>query len=199
MNNIHPDDYDLDAVRAQWIGKLISEAHGRYPVEYDPIRRHCHMVGDLNPAFLDPEAVRSGPHGDVVVPPSMLLTYFAGQGPWPPTASAGTDPENSGVFSFGVPTPGDRGINMEVAWEFIEPVRVGDHLRLELRIADVFQKPISLDPHAVWIITETSFFNQTDKVVAKWRNTMLLHRSPEQVSRDAARDSGAGEDTGESA
>lgn len=187
MEHIHPDDYDLDAVREEWIGKLISEARGRYPVEYDPIRRHCHMVGDLNPAFLEPEIARDGPHGAVIVPPSMLPTYFAASGPWPPAAATGTDPESTAVFSFGVPTPGDRGINMEVAWEFIAPIRVGDHLRLELRIADLFQKPISLDPHAVWITTETSFFNQQDDVVAKWRNTLLIHRSPEQVSHDAQR------------
>lgn len=194
MDNIRPEDYDLDAVRAQWIGKLISEAQGRYPVEYDPIRRHCHMVGDLNPAFLDPETAARGPHGAVIVPPSMLPTYFAAGGPWPATAAAGTDSESAAVYSFGVPTPGDRGINMEVAWEFISPIRVGDQLRLELRIADVFQKPISLDPHAVWIITETSFFNQHDQVVAKWANTMLIHRSPEQVIRDASRSASAGED-----
>lgn len=193
MEHMHPDDYDLDAVRGEWIGKLISEARGRYPVEYDPIRRHCHMVGDLNPAFLDPEVAAQGPHGAVIVPPSMLPTYFAAEGPWPPTAAAGTDAETTAVFSFGVPTPGDRGINMEVAWEFLEPIRVGDLLRLELRIADVFQKAISLDPHAVWIITETSFFNQDDMIVAKWRNTMLIHRSPEQVSRDAQRGTVSGE------
>ncbi|MEP5569457.1 MAG: MaoC family dehydratase N-terminal domain-containing protein [Halioglobus sp.] len=195
MNSIHPEDYDIEAVRADWIGKLISEASGRYPVEHDPIRRHCHMVGDLNPAFLDPEVAKAGPHGAVIVPPSMLPTYFAASGPWPPTAAAGTDSESAAVFTFGVPTPGDRGINMEVAWEFIEPVRVGDHLRLELRIADVFQKSISLDPHATWIITETAFFNQNDAVVAKWRNTMLIHRSPEQIASDSARGSSTGEST----
>jgi len=187
MSLIHPDDYDLDTVRTDWIGKLISEASGRYPVEYDPIRRHCHMVGDLNPAFLDPDIAKDGPYGAVIVPPSMLPTYFSASGPWPPTSAAGTDADSPAVFTFGVPTPGDRGINMEVAWEFIDPIRVGDQLRLELRIADVFKKPISLDPHAIWIITETEFFNQHDRVVAKWRNTMLIHRSPEQISLDSAR------------
>jgi hypothetical protein len=65
---------------------------------------------------------------------------------------------------------------------------VGDVLRLELRVADIFKKPIGLDPHAIWIVVETSFMNQQDVVVAKWRNTMLVHRSPEQVSRDNARE-----------
>jgi acyl dehydratase len=187
MSNIHPLDYDLDAVRSAWIGKLVSAASGRYPVEYDPIRRHCHMVGDLNPAFLDPEAARQGPYGAVISPPSMLPTYFAAGGPWPPMDMPDGESDVP-LFTFGVPTPGDRGINMAVEWEFLEPIRVGDVLRLELRVADIFKKPIGLDPHAIWIVVETSFMNQHDVVVAKWRNTMLVHRSPEQVSRDDARE-----------
>ncbi len=189
MSNIHPLDYDLETVRHEWIGKLISQSSGRYPVEYDPIRRHCHMVGDLNPAFLDPVAAKAGPYGAVISPPSMLPTYFASGGPWPPKERDNNDSDGA-LFTFGVPTPGDRGINMEVAWEFLEPIRVGDVLRLELRIADIFKKPIKLDPHAIWIVVETSFMNQHDAVVAKWRNTMLVHRSPEQVTKDAQRESG---------
>lgn len=191
MSNIHPLDYDLEAVRAQWVGKLISAASGRYPVEFDPIRRHCHMVGDLNPAFLDPKIAEAGPYGAVISPPSMLPTYFAAGGPWPPMEIANIE-SGQPLFTFGVPTPGDRGINMEVAWEFLEPIRVGDVLRLELRVADVFKKPIRLDPHAIWIVVETSFMNQHDAIVATWRNTMLVHRSPEQVARDAQRELAAG-------
>ena len=186
MNRIHPLDYDIDAIRKDWVNRLISTSQGRYPVELDPIRRHCHMVGDRNPAFLDPKAAADGPYGAVIVPPSMLLTYFASGGPWPPSEEVKT---TEGGITFGVPVPGDRGINMEVNWDFLAPVHVGDQLRLELRIADVKIKPISLDPYAVWITTETSFFNQQDVVVAKWRNTLLIHRSPAQIAEDDARNS----------
>lgn len=188
MSRIHPLDYDIDEIRKDWVNRLISSSQGRYPVELDPIRRHCHMVGDLNPAFLDPETAASGPHGAVVVPPSMLLTYFAAGGPWPP--QKGAVEMTDGGITFGVPVPGDRGMNMEVEWEFLEPVRVGDTLRLELRIADVKVKSIKYDPFAVWITTETSFFNQHDAVVAKWRNTLLIHRSPAQIEEDDERTAG---------
>ncbi len=186
MKLSHPDDYDLDDVRSIWIGKLVGDATGRYPVEYDPIRRHCHMTGDRNPAFLDPEAARDGVHGAVVVPPSMLPIYFASGGPWPPKASkesASAAPD----FTMGVPTIGDRGINMGVEWDFLEPIRVGDVLRLETRIADVYKKAIKLDAHAIWIVSETSIFNQHDRVVVKWRNVVLSHRSPKRIAEDEAR------------
>ena len=191
MTLIHPDDYDLEAVRREWCGKLLAEARGRYPVEYDPIRRHCHMVGDLNPLFLDPAVAKDGPYGEVIVPPSMLPIYFASEGPWPPKPIATEDPDRP-LFTLGVPTPGDRGINMAVEYEFLEPIRVGDQLRLQLRIADIYRKAIKLDAHAIWIVSETAIFNQHDSVVAKWRNTVLVHRSPEQIQNDDARAANTG-------
>ncbi len=185
---VHPDDYDIEAVRAEWIGKVTSTSEARYPVEHDPIRRHCHMVGDTNPLFLDPDAASAGPHGAVVVPPSMLPVYFATGGPWPKAPSPSTDDAPSGPgFTFGVPTPGDRGINLAVDWDYAEPIRVGDRLHMTSRIGDVYQKSIKLDPHAVWIVLEALIFNQTDALVATWRNTVVVHRSPDQIAEDDAR------------
>lgn len=115
----------------------------------------------------------------------MLLTMFASGGAWPPAQKSDSDRP---VFTFGVPTPGDRGMNMEVDWTFLEPVRIGDMLRLELRISDIFKKSIRFDEHAIWIVTETSFFNQDETVVATWHNTVMVHRSPEHIQQHMAED-----------
>lgn len=187
---IHPDGYDLEAVRAEWVGRVLAQSSGRYPVEYDPIRRHCHMTGDSNPLFLDPEFAREkGPHGDVVVPPSMLPTYFASGGPWPRRLKPKNSPSKRPAFTLGVPTPGDRGINMSTEWEFPRPITVGDRLWSEQVITDVFVKPIKLDDKAVWIVSEMIFFNQDGESVAVWRNTTLVHRSPKQIASDERRGS----------
>ena len=188
--SIHPDDYDIDAIRAEWIGKIVNQSRGKFPVEYDPIRRHCHMTGDANPLFLDREfAQNDGPHGDIVVPPSLLPIYFSGKGPWPKTPRPKvTDAEKQKpkrpFFTLGIPTPGDRGINMGTEWEFLEPIRVGDQLRSEQVVSDVFIKGIKLDPQAVWIKSATNIINQNDDIVAIWHNTTLVHRSPKQVKAD---------------
>jgi acyl dehydratase len=174
--------YDIEGVRREWAGKVVARSEGRYPVEYDPIRRYCHMVGDTNPLFLDPDLARQGPHGDVVVP-LPLVAYFAGNGPWP-RRSVG--PSLARGFTYGVPTPGDRGINMSTVWNYLEPVRVGDRLRAEVRIGDVFVKPIRIDPLAVWIVTEIRVSNQRDAVVAVGGNTVVVHRSPDQVTATGA-------------
>lgn len=173
-------DYDINRVRSDWIGVVVDRSVGRYPVEYDPIRRYCNMIHDLNALFLDPTAARGGPYGEVIAP-GPLLPYFADGGPWPRKPKAGAGRPG---WTYGVPTPGDRGINLEVAWEYRKPVRVGDRLSSETRIADVFLKPIKIDPEAVCIVTERRFENQHAEIVAACRNTLLVHRSKRQIAGD---------------
>ena len=79
---------------------------------------------------------------------------------------------------------GDRAINLSTTWEFLKPIRIGDRLWLQPSIADVYVKPIRLDPNAIWIIDETHFYNQDDELVAISRNTSLRHRAPEEVEAD---------------
>ncbi|MCI0838493.1 MAG: hypothetical protein J4O00_02570, partial [Chloroflexi bacterium] len=87
--------YDIEEVRRKYIGFETAKTRGRYPVEHDPIRRHCHMVEDNNPLFIDPEH-----EGGALCPPSgWLAHYFASLGPWP----AVFEP----LFPV-VPTPGKR-------------------------------------------------------------------------------------------
>jgi acyl dehydratase len=164
--------YDIEEVRRKYVGFETAEARGRYPVEYDPIRRHCHMVDDNNPLFLDPEHAKTTSHGTVICPPSgWLALYFASLGPWP----AVFEP----LFPI-VPTPGKRIVNMSQEVEWSARITAGDHLSVRRRIADVYQKAVSLDPEAVWIVAEASITNQREERVCVIRNTMLTHRTPEE-------------------
>jgi acyl dehydratase len=177
-----PDGYDLDAVRSNWIGRTVASSLGRYPVEHDPIRRYCHMVGDTNPLYLDPEIARTGPYGRVIVP-LPLVPYFAGNGPWPRRPAQGA-PRATARFTYGVPTPGDRGINMNTAWSYLQPVGVGDRLSAEVLIDDIYLKAVRLDPAAVWIVTLSSIRNQASQVVMETRNTVLVHRARTEGATD---------------
>ena len=174
--------YDIEAVQKDWIGRATEVTPGRYPVEYDPIRRFCHMVDDTNPLFLDPEFAAQTRFGGVIAPP-VLVDYFAGNGPWPPVR------EGPRLMQQ-VPTRGDRLINMNQTMEFHRPVRVGDRISSQVVIVDVFEKPIRLDPHAVWIVFETRLTNQDGELVGVVRNTLLTHRTPEEVA--AEKESGNG-------
>ncbi len=166
--------YDIEAVRQKYIGTEIAKSRGRYPVEYDPIRRHCHMVDDNNPLFLDPEYAESTEHGAVICPPSgWLALYFASLGPWP----AVFEP----LLPI-VPAPGKRIVNMNQEVEWFARIKIGDHLSVLRRVVDIYQKGISSDPEAVWIVAEAIITNQRDATVCVIRNTLLFHRTPEEVA-----------------
>lgn len=168
--------YDIDAVCTEWVGKRTETAPGRYPVEYDPIRRHCHMINDTNPLFLDPEHAAKTRHGSVIAPP-VMADYFAGQGVWPPS-------EGGRVLLREVPTPGDRLVNLINEFEYMRPLKIGERLSSYQVIADIFQKPTRLDPISTWIVSETHIVDEAGEVVAIGRNTLLTHRPPEEVAAD---------------
>jgi acyl dehydratase len=169
-------DYDIEAVRQKYIGFETAVTRGRYPVEHDSIRRHCHMVDDPNPLFLDPEYAGRTKYGAVICPPSgWLAMYFASLGPWPPAFEP---------LVPMVPTPGKRIINMGQEMEWFAPILVGDHLSVKRRVADIYQKAISIDPEAVWIVSESIITNQRDKTVCIVRNTLLIHRTPQEVEAE---------------
>jgi acyl dehydratase len=169
---------EIFAEARKTIGKETATVKGRYPVEYDPIRRTCHMVDDTNPLFLDPEYAKTTKYGAVICPPAMV-NYFAGNGIWPPSEGP--------VFPE-VPSAGDRRINLTVEAEWFKPVKVGDQLSMKFRVADVYMKGIGLDPKAFWVVLETIITNQDGDVVCIERNIGLRHRTPEQVK--AAREAG---------
>ena len=179
MGKVAPADFDIDQIRDEYVGKLGKRSDGLYPVEHDPIRRHEHMCYGTNPLFLDPEYGRESQYGSTIAP-SVMADYFAGDGTWP-SWNGGHELPSRGDPNLDVPTIGDRAINLSTTWEFLRPIKVGDVLWSQPSIADVFVKPIRLDPNAIWIVNETRFYNQDDELVAISRNTGLRHREPEEV------------------
>ncbi len=170
-------DYDIEAVRAEWIGRATPVVPGRYPVEYDSIRRHCHMGEDTNPLFLDPQYGKDSAWGAVIAPP-VMTRYFASAGVWPPTS----DEQVSLIRE--VPTRGVRMINLNTEWEYLQPAKVGDQLAAQTEVMDIYEKSIRLDPRSVWIVTEMRITNQDGELVAAGRNTLCTHRTPEQVEAE---------------
>ncbi len=170
--------YDLETVRREWIGRKTEVVPGRYPVEYDSIRRHCHMVEDTNPLFLDPEYGKASEWGAVIAPP-VMTRYFAGAGVWPPTSS-----DQMATLTRAIPTRGVRMINLNTEWEYLLPAKVGDHLASQTEVTDIYEKSIRLDPRSVWIVTETRITNQHGELVAVGTNTLCTHRTPEQVEAE---------------
>ncbi len=159
--------FDIARVKAEWEGFETARTPGRYPVEFDAIRRQCHMVDDQNPLFLE----------QGICPP-VMVDYFASRGAWPPG-----ELDILGVIRK-IPAPGDRLINMNQEFEWFRPVKVGERLGVRHKVVSVDVKPIRLDPLAVWIRTESRITDERGETVAVRRNQILVHRTPEQVKAD---------------
>lgn len=159
-------DYDVEAVRKAWEGFETPLNWGRYPIEHDPIRRYCHMVGDLNPRYLE--------RGEC---PPVMVDYFASAGPWPPA--------ELDIISLvrRIPTPGDRLVNLGHEFEWFRIVRVGERLGSRHRVVGIELRPTRLDPLSVWIRTGTTIVDAGERVVAERLNQIMVHRAAEDVAR----------------
>jgi hypothetical protein len=157
--------YDVEAVRRAWEGHETPLEWGRYPVEHDPIRRHCHMVDDTNPRFLE--------RGEC---PPVMVDYFAAGG-----TGADTEPDILPLVRR-IPTPGDRLVNLGHEFEWRRPVRVGERLGARHRVRSIELRPTRLDPLSVWIRTETTIVAEGGEVVATRSNQIMVHRSAAQVA-----------------
>jgi hypothetical protein len=162
--------YDVAAVQEAWEGRETPLSWGRYPVEHDPIRRHCHMVEDGNPRFLE--------RGEC---PPVMVDYFASAGAWP-----AAEADVLGLVRA-IPTPGDRLVNLNHEFEWIRPVRVGERLGARHRVLSVEVRPTRLDPLSVWIRTETTIVDAQETVVARRLNQIMVHRTTEQVAAGRSR------------
>ncbi len=180
---VTPDEVARALAAAQeQIGTEAPPLAGRYPVEHDPIRRYCAAVDDLNPLFLDPEHAAGTRHGSVICPP-LFVGYFACPGVWPPFSDEEDEQRGAGTFWGSGPritTPGTRPINLTTEYELLKPVKVGDLLSVVSRFADVYIKPIRIDPNAFWRVTERTVTNQDGDVVAIVRSTGITYKEPEQ-------------------
>ncbi len=158
----------------QFIGKETKLVQGRYPVEYDPIRRYCHMMNDDNPLYLDPAYAKKAGYRDVVCPP-LLVSYFAGQGIWPPAAEAGPGgPAAIPRLGIAHAAKSPRSdINMATETEFLKPVIVGDRLSSYRRVGEPYMKAIKRDTEALWFVSETVITNQKGEDVAIGKTIMV--------------------------
>jgi hypothetical protein len=128
-----------------------------FPVERGKVREFATAILDDNPLYLDEEAPPA--------PPTFTMT----QQLWPST--------------FDEP-PADLGINFalvvhgEQEFEYLEPVRAGDVLTGETRVADVYTKEGKRGGTLTFLVLETRFSNQHGKEAVVARATLIETSRP---------------------
>jgi len=135
----------------------IYENERTFEVTLEDIQTYSQGILDDNPLFNDVEAARQGPCGELIAHPLFLtpigfwFTADGGPGSW-------------------VRTPG--AINPGQKIEFYEPIRLGDIIRQKAKFHDKWLKRGKR-----YLTYETDFYNQHDRLVAKWWITLILPRS----------------------
>ena len=112
------------AVNRAYIGREYP-ASATFEVGREHIRRFAEAIGDLHPAYLDPEAARALGHPDVIAPPTFLTVLnfrFAEDGP---VADPGLGLDYSLV------------VHGEQTFELHRPVVAGDVLSSVQRIDEI--------------------------------------------------------------
>ncbi|MCX6021655.1 MAG: MaoC family dehydratase N-terminal domain-containing protein [Chloroflexi bacterium] len=168
------EDFLVEARKA--IGWESKPTTFTYPVEYEPVRRYCHMVREDNPLYLNPAYAETTRFGGVIAP--LQFPYVTREF-WPPPS----DPRLAMGSPFvPAPTPGDHPINLSSEEEYFRPVRIGDQITEKQRMADIYIKSIRVDPKSFWIVSERIFWNQRGEVVKISRGTLVKHRTPEEIA-----------------
>jgi acyl dehydratase len=126
-------------------------------VERGAIRRFAEAIGDTNPLFNSESEARYTCFGGMIAPPTFGRSLSA----------AIPDVKLDMGDSF-------RGLDGGSDWEYLEPIRPGDRITVQTKIADLRESAGRLGP-MVFITTETSYTNQFGQVCALQRSTAIRY------------------------
>ena len=110
-------------INPEWVGRTFPPSDP-YEVSREKIREFAVAIGDLNPAYVDPEAARALGHPDVIAPPTFAIVMSFRMG-----GAIVMDPELGVDYS--------RVVHGEQSFVHHRPIHAGDVLVGTPRIADI--------------------------------------------------------------
>ncbi len=145
--------YVTEEARKQ-IGK-VSEPR-TYEIERGAIRRFAEAVGDPNPLFNNESAARKTHFGGMIATPTFCRSLGA---PIPDVK---------------IDMPTFRGLDGGSDWEYFVPIRPGDRITVQSKLADLREAAGRLGP-MVFTVVETSYTNQFGEVCVLQRSTGIRY------------------------
>lgn len=144
-----------DEVRKQ-IGKT-GEAR-TYEVERGAIRRFAEAIGDSSAVYNDESGARKTRFGGMIAPPTFCRSL------------------GSPIPNVTLPALGEsfRGLDGGSDWEYFHPIRPGDRITVQSKLADLRESEGRLGP-MVFITIETSYTNQFGELCATQRSTGIRY------------------------
>jgi acyl dehydratase len=160
------------------ITKFIGQTYDTsiFEVEKESIRRFADAVGDANPLYWDAKYAGKSRYGSIIAPPGFISSlWFWGR----PAKQSKQEPApvTSGLFSLidNLSQAGYRyTLDSGIDYEFFHPVRAGNTIRSKSVIKDLVERG-GKEGKAVFLITETTYTNQKNEIVAIARATYIQH------------------------
>ena len=135
---------------------------GSHLVTREEIIAYATAMGETNPLYMDEEAAKAGPYGDIIAPPGFYHSLRLNQMPDPRVQSGD---RNSGYIA---------GQSIE----YFEPIQAGDTISAKVQVADVYTKT-GRTGTLVFVVRRTTYTNQHGRTV------MIVDAS--NVRREATR------------
>lgn len=128
-----------------------------YDIERGAIRRFAEAIGDPNQLFNDEQQARKTRFGGMVAPPTFCRSL------------------GSPIPSVKLNMPsGVRVLDAGSDWEYFVPVRPGDRITVQSKLADLRESQGKLGP-MVFIVIETSYTNQFGELCLTQRSTTIRY------------------------
>ena len=148
-----------------------------YAVGREKVREYAYAVGESDPRCLDPEAARAAGFDGVPVPPTYFFSAAGHWGAFPEAQPADAQPDSNPTMEIIGQLMANGGMVLHGEQEFTyhRPVVVGETLRSEGKVADLYEKAAG-ERTMTFLVTETEYRDTEGELVLTARMN-LIHRS----------------------
>ena len=138
---------------------------GKEVIDRTGIRRYAQAISDLNPLYIDEEFAKKSKYGGLIAPPTFIFDVSQDI-----FAEVGED----GRDLSGVTIQGLNAVRGGNEYQFFEPARPGDIINSRRKITDIYEKEGKKAGKILFIVYETSYTNQKEKLLGVCRETMMF-------------------------
>jgi acyl dehydratase len=138
---------------------------GKEVIDRTAIRQYAQAISDLNPLYIDEEFAKKSEYGGLIAPPTFIFDVSHDL-----FAEVGED----GRDLSGVTIRGLNAVRGGNEYQFLEPARPGDIINRRRKITDIYEKEGKKAGKILFIVYETSYTNQKEKLLGVCRETMMF-------------------------
>jgi uncharacterized OB-fold protein/acyl dehydratase len=184
MSEVEQQQREFEASIRAFVGAKEGPPYTCPDAVNEPMIRHwCEVMGDTNPAYLDPAAARETVHGGLVAPPTMLQTWdMRGYPMHDPRLIRNAQRELHAIFD----EAGYTGVvATDTEQEYTRYLRPGDRITSETTIESISEQKATALGVGYFIVTRTVFRDQDGEQVG-WLTFRVLKFRPAQRPAAAA-------------